>query len=52
MLVSIKGAAGEDVGVQKLAETPPLGGDREPDHGVSGMVVGGEGVGDMAGGES
>ena len=52
MLVSIKGVSREDVGVKEPAETPPLGGDREPDHRVSGMVVGGEGVRDIARGES
>lgn len=52
MLVSIKRIGGEDAGVKELTESPPLVADGEPHDGVTGMVVGGEGVGDMAGGES
>lgn len=52
MLVGIEGITGEDVGVEDLAEGPPLGADGEPYDGVVGVVVGGEGVRDVAVGEN
>lgn len=52
MLVGIKGVAGDDVVVEDPAEGPPLGADGHPDGGVYRVVVGVEGIGDMAGGES